>query len=64
MHHVSLIKLRAVRLATELSSSYRLSAEKTQKSRQKEQELDEEDADNEIMDLSDPEKITKERGGL
>jgi hypothetical protein len=38
--------------------------EKKQRSRQKEPEpAVEEDADNEIMDLSDPEKITKERGG-
>jgi hypothetical protein len=39
-----------------------LSTEKNQRSRQKEPEPAEEDADNEIMDLSDPEKITKERG--
>lgn len=38
-------------------------AEKKQKSRQKEPQPSEEDADNEIMDLSDPERITKERGG-
>ena len=38
-------------------------AEKKQKSRQKEPQSSEEDADNEIMDLSDPERITKERGG-
>ncbi|XP_033607593.1 lachesin-like [Cryptotermes secundus] len=35
--------------------------EKKQRSRQKEPEAAEEDASNEIMDLSDPEKITKER---
>lgn len=40
-----------------------LVAEKKQKSRQKEPQPSEEDADNEIMDLSDPERITKERGG-
>jgi hypothetical protein len=36
-------------------------AEKKQKSRQKEPQPSAEDADNEIMDLSDPERITKER---
>ncbi|KAJ4433253.1 hypothetical protein ANN_15512 [Periplaneta americana] len=36
--------------------------EKKQKSRQKEPEPEAEEADNEIVDLSDPEKITKERG--
>jgi hypothetical protein len=46
-----------------LKYSYLLSAEKKQKSRQKEPQPHEEDADNEIMDLSDPERITKERGG-
>ncbi|XP_021923930.1 neurotrimin-like isoform X4 [Zootermopsis nevadensis] len=38
-------------------------ADKKQKSRQKVPDSNEEEAGNEIMDLSDPEKITKERGG-
>lgn len=46
-----------------LKRSCRISADKKQKSRQKVPDSNEEEAGNEIMDLSDPEKITKERGG-
>lgn len=46
-----------------LKCSYLLSAEKKQKSRQKEPQPHEEDVDNQIMDLSDPERSPKERGG-